>query len=233
MIKCTGCGKRNTIELSGSSPQESTAVEKQADEIEMVIPRRFTLPPEKDMGGRKMVAQFFVWASARLAAKAHEEMEKTGFKRDHRSSYPEVPGEEHKNSNLQEQREKYGGSSRAPSFVSSKDSFDNGEGPSRDVRSLNRRTESCPIPSPLPTRHRQDHDHFGSLPNNGLLHSASLERPQSPGAPPRGWPGGLSPFSDQGPRRTRADSGSTISPTTLSPPTQTPFTLIVTPDVND
>lgn len=230
VIKCTACGKRHTIEQPGSSPQESgTAVERQPDGIQMVS-RRPT-----DKGGRKKVAQFFVWASARLAAKAHEEIEKGGFSQGERSTYPECPGEERKNSKLQETREKYGGSTRAPSLVSSRDSLDHGEGSSMDARSLTRRRESSPISVPLPTRHRQSHDDSGSLPNNGLLHSASHDCPRSSLAPSGGWSDRLNPFSDQEPRRSRAYSGSMISPTTLSPPTPTSLTIIITPtsDGND
>ena len=247
VIKCPGCA-----DCAGSESQEGcrreseTSGEGTASEIELAILRRHTTnltrSEDNNDGGRKKVARFFNWASAAIATQAHKQIEKGGFKRD-QSTYPETPGEEHKNPHLPKQRVIYRGSSTpdarsiAPSVISSRGSFDNGEGPSSRARSQVRsRHESLPVSLPPRARSHHGRDHSGSLPGGGLLDSSPSHCPPNPGTPSRGWGRQLSPFSASSPGRSRANSASDVSPTTTSPAHQSlstsPPTIVISPDIN-
>jgi hypothetical protein len=224
-IKCPGCVECTASETQdGSRRQSDTSGEATVSEIEMTTAsmRRHTTNQTHtnqttDEGGRRKVARFLNWASAALATHAHKQIEKGGFKRDS-SSYPETPGEGYKNPHLQKQIERYRGSSIAPSFRSSRGSFDNGEGPSNPpnrARSQTRRHESLPVSSPPRASSRPGRDHSGSLPGGGLLDSSPLYCPPSPRSPSREWTPQLSLSSGGMLSRSRANSD--VSPTTTSP----------------
>lgn len=85
-----------------------------------------------DPGGRRKVARLLNWATATLAAKANQKMEKSGFKQDQRLTYPETPGEAYRSPRLQEQREKYRSSRNSPILDtrSTTTSFVDDKGPS-------------------------------------------------------------------------------------------------------
>jgi hypothetical protein len=233
VIKCPGPG---CMDCTASESQEGSRRESQASgegtvsEIERIAApiRRHTtnITQNEDTGGRRKVARLLNWASDAIATKVHLQIEKGGFKRDQRSTYPETPGEVHKNPNLSEQKAKYIRSSTpAPSFVSSRGSFDNGEGSSNRARSRTRRGDSLPV-SPPQVRDHHGRDHAGSLPGVGLLNPSTSYCPSSPGTPSGGWV----------PNRSRANSASDINPTTTSPvlhsiPRITP-TIVISPDVD-
>ncbi|KAJ5342071.1 hypothetical protein N7541_011195 [Penicillium brevicompactum] len=231
--ECAGSGSASTYRRESGSSSEDQGV---GHETPVRQPTVLTL--SDDVGGRRKVARILNWATASMAARAHSQYEKTGFKRDQRSNYPETPGEGWRNARLEAQRAQYRESSRAASFVSSRGSLDdNGEGSSRSARSPNRRHESYPIPSPSPARSCHRRDHSGSLPSSEIRHSSHLFGPPSPETLSREWPRGLSPFSGRTLNRSRADSGSdtAISPTTISTPSfsQAPPKIVISSVTND
>lgn len=230
--ECAGSGSPTSYRRESDSSSEEQGV---GHETPVRQPTVLTL--SDDVGGRRKVARILNWATASIAARAHSQYEKTGFKRDQRSNYPETPGEDWRNPRLRAQRAQYRESSRAASFVSSRGSSDNGEGSSRSARSPNRRHESYPISSPSPARSCHRRDHSGSLPSNGLLDSSHFFGPPSPETLSRDWPRGLSPFNRRTPSRSRADSGSetAISPTTISSPSfaHNPPKIVISSVVTD
>ncbi|CAG8368162.1 unnamed protein product [Penicillium salamii] len=234
--QCKECARSETT--TSSRRQSGTSTEDQELETRTPIHQTPTLGNEplvrqptalslKDKGGRRKVAHILNWASENIAIRTHSQYEKGGFKRDHRSTYPETPGEHYKNSKLLADKAKYG-ESRAPSFVSSRGSIDNGEGSSRSARSPTRH-ESYPISSPSPARSRSRHhrDHSRSFPTDGRLHTSSCY--PNPEGSLREWSQNLHPFSGGVLSRSRADSSSDtpISPTTITSPTQINPTIIV------
>jgi hypothetical protein len=240
---CTDCELSNNQDGFRRESETSGEGEGTVSEIEMITTRTATMHThntnttqnKEDLGGRRKVARLLNWASDALTTKAHQQIENGGFKPDQRLAYPETPGENHKNPNLSEQKAKYTRSSTpAPSFVSSRGSLDNGEGPSNRARSRTRRGESFPIPRPPPATTHRSRSHAGSLPGVGLLDPHSPHCPSTPGTPSGGWSQQLRPFGITTPNRSRANSASDVSPTTTSPasysfPPSTP-TIIISRD---
>ncbi|CAG7940503.1 unnamed protein product [Penicillium salamii] len=233
--QCKECARSETT--TSSRRQSGTSTEDQELESQTPIHQTPTLGNEplarqptalslKDKGGRRKVAHILNWASENIAIRTHSQYEKGGFKRDHRSTYPETPGEHYKNYKLPEDKLRYG-ESRAPSCVSSRASIDNGEGSSRSARSPTRH-ESHPISSPSPARSRSRHnrDYSRSFPTDGRLHTSSYC--PNPEGLSQEWPQNLRPFSGVS-SRSRANSSSevAVSPTTMLPPNQNYPTIIV------
>ncbi|KAJ5787282.1 hypothetical protein N7457_002272 [Penicillium paradoxum] len=234
--QCACCSNCTSSETPTSSRRGSgTSAERQNAEIQLTPLRRHTTtqtastnPPTPDLGRRK-VARFFNKTSNMLATKAHRQIEKGGFKNDAKTSYPQTPGEEYKNSLLRRQEAEYKRSStpdnrsRAGSSVSVRDS-DNGEGSSRMSRSPTRHS----VPTPTVSRPRSRPNHANSLPGRSLFESSTLHSP-SPGSLSSGWPTHqLSPFDRMNSQRSRAPSlDESVSPTTSSPGIQIPPPTIV------
>lgn len=233
--QCSCCCNCTSSETPISSRRGSGAsAERQDEEVQMTTLRRPTTnqttstnPPTPDLGRRK-VARFFNKTSNILATKAHKQIEKGGFKHGAKTSYPQTPGEEYKNRQLEQQKAKYQQSStpdnrsRAGSFMSSRDSVDNGEGSSRSPRSRTRHS----VPTPTPSRPRSRQNHANSLPGQGVSELSAVHSPRSLSG---GWPTNqLSPFDRTPGQRSRATSLSeSISPTTSSPGPQFPPPTIV------
>ena len=176
--------------------------------------------------GRRRVARFLNAASAIMTAKAHKQIEKTGFKPEAKTTYPQTPGEEYKNGNLRNLQDKYKRSStpdnrsRPGSFISRRGSVDNGEGSSRRPRSPTRRS----LPTPAASRPRSRQKHSNSLPTQGISGTPTLQCP--PGSAHAGWPT-LRPWDITLSSRSRAPSISEISPTASSPGLQFPPEIVI------
>jgi hypothetical protein len=226
------CGNCASSETQSSSRRES---ETSTDEHQMEASgRRATNQTtttqsrsEPDLGRRK-VAKFLNKTSNMLAIKAYKQIERGGFNRDAKTTYPTTPGEEYKNKELQSQQLKYqithtpDTRSRAGSFISSRESVDNGEGSSRMSRSPVRHS----VPAPTHTRPRSRLNHTSSL---GGLEPSNSQCP-SPGALSENWLGRprlLDRTSSQRSRATSTSSNSDISPTTVSPGIQFPPKIVV------
>lgn len=228
--KCPNCDCAVSDTGSSTRPDSRTSAERQEPDIEMTAIRRpttnQTITTQPDLGRRK-VARFFNTASNIMTAKAHNQIEKTGFKPEAKTTYPETPGEEYKNIHLQNQRDKYKRSStpdnrsKAGSFISSRDSVDNGEGSSRRPRSPTRRS----VPTPAASRPRSRQTHSNSLPSGGIFETSTLQCP--PVTAPGGWKRQLSPFGITPISRSRAPSISEVSPTTSSPGLQFPPEIVI------
>jgi hypothetical protein len=231
--KCPNCDC--SVSETGSSPARGsrTSAERQDPDIEMTTIRRpttnqtTTTQAQHDLG-RRRVARFLNAASAIMTAKAHKQIEKTGFKPEAKTTYPETPGEEYKNGNLRNLQDKYKRSStpdnrsRPGSFISRRDSMDNGEGSSRRPRSPTRRS----LPTPAASRPRSRQNHSNSLPTQGTSGTSTLQCP--PGSAPAEWQTlgpwdiNITPSS-----RSRAPSISEVSPTTSSPGLQFPPGIVI------
>lgn len=64
---------------------------------------------------RKRVAKMLHTVADYVGTAAHDQFDDSGFRRGRANTYPEVPGEEHRNSVLSQIREHYNNSSREPS----------------------------------------------------------------------------------------------------------------------
>ncbi|KAJ5144010.1 uncharacterized protein N7515_002797 [Penicillium bovifimosum] len=231
---CAHCGNCASSETRSSSRRESGT---STDDIHMTNMRRHTTnqtstthsKSEGDLGRRK-VAQFLNRTSTLMAVKAYKQIERGGFNHDAKTTYPTTPGEEYKNKLLQSQQLKYqithtpDTRSRAGSFISSRESVDNGEGSSRMSRSPVRQS----VPAPTPARPRSRPNHANSL---GALFEPSTSQSLSPGSLSENWTGGQLRPSDRRPsqrsRATSTSSNSDISPTTVSPVIQFPPKIVV------
>lgn len=174
--------------------------------------------------GRRKVARLFNAASDFMTTKAHNQIEKTGFKPEAKTTYPETPGERYKNSDLQKQIDKYKRSSTPDNRSragSSRGSVDNGEGSSRRPRSPTRRS----VPTPAVSRPRSRQTHSNSLPSGGIFETSTLQCP--PASASAGWQRQLSPFDITSTSRSRAPSISEVSPTASSPGLQVPPEIVV------
>ena len=221
----------STVSYTGSSSARDsrTSVERQDSEVEMTTIRRpttnqtTTTQSQHDLGRRK-VARFLNAASAIMTAKAHKQIEKTGFKPEAKTNYPETPGERYKNSILPSQIAHYQRSStpdnrsRAESLTSRTNS-DNGEGSSRP-----RSTTSHSVPAPAVSRPRSHQAHSNSLPGGGIFETSNL---QCPPATLGGWQRQLSPFDTTSISRSRTPSISEVSPTNSSPGLRFPPEIVV------
>lgn len=232
--KCRNCDCA-VSDTGSSSRRESRAnAERQDPDIEMTTIRRpttnQTIGSQADLGGRRKVARFLMAASAIMTTKAHNQIEKTGFKPEAKTTYPETPGERYKNSDLQKQIDKYQRSStpdnrsRAASFISNGGSVDNGEGSSRRPRSPTRRS----VPTPAISRPKSRQAHSNSLPSGGIFGSSTLQCP--PVATFAGWQRRSSPSNITPISRSRAPSMSDVSPTTSSPRPQSTPEIVISPD---
>ncbi|OQE28041.1 hypothetical protein PENFLA_c005G04948 [Penicillium flavigenum] len=110
--KCPNCDCSVSETGSSSARGSRTSAERQDHDIEMTTIRRpttnqtTTTQAQHDLG-RRRVARFLNAASAIMTAKAHKQIEKTGFKPEAKTTYPETPGEEYKNGNLRNLQDKY------------------------------------------------------------------------------------------------------------------------------
>ncbi|KAF4766633.1 hypothetical protein N7455_005702 [Penicillium solitum] len=231
--KCPNCDCAVSDTGSSSRRESRTSAERQDPDIEMTAIRRpttnQTTGTQPDLGRRK-VARFLMAASAIMTTKAHNQIEKTGFKPEAKTTYPETPGERYKNSDLQKQRDEYKRSStpdnrsRAASFISSRGSVDNGEGSSRRPRSPTRRS----VPTPAISRPKSRQAHSNSLPSGGIFETSTLQCP--PVAAFAGWQRQLSPLDITPISQSRAPSISDVSPTTSSPRPQSTPEIVISPD---
>ncbi|EKV19577.1 Transcription factor [Penicillium digitatum] len=176
--------------------------------------------------GRRKVARFFNAASALMTTKAHNQIVKTGFKPEAKTTYPETPGERYKNSDLQKQIDKYKRSSKPDtrSRIGSSSGFvDNGEGSSRRPRSPTRHS----VPAPAVSRPKSRQIHSNSLPSRGLgfFEESTLKCP--PASASAGWQQQLNPFDSTPILRSRAPSISETSPKASSPGLQIPSEIVV------
>lgn len=231
--KCPNCDCAVSDTGRSSRRESRTSSDRQDPDIEMTTIRRpttnQTLGTQPDLGRRK-VARFLIAASDIMTTKAHNQIEKTGFKPEAKTTYPETPGERYKNSDLQKQIDKYKMSStpdnrsRAASFVSSRGSVDNGEGSSKRPGSPTRRS----VPTPTISRPKSHQAHSNSLPSGGLFGTSTLQCPPAAASP--GWQRQLSPLDITPISRGRAPSMSDVSPTTSSPKPQSTPEIGISPD---
>ncbi|CAI7629263.1 unnamed protein product [Penicillium viridicatum] len=231
--KCPNCACAVSDTGSSSRRESRTSAERQDPDIEMTTIRRpttnQTIGTQPDLGRRK-VARILIAASAFMTTKAHNQIEKTGFKPEAKTTYPETPGERYKNSDLQKQIDEYKRSStpdnrsRAASFISSRGSVDNGEGSSRRPRSPTRRS----VPTPDISRPKSRQAHSNSLPSGGIFGTSTLQCP--PVSASAGGQRQLSPLDITPISRSRAPSMSDVSPTTLSPRPQDTPEIVISPD---
>lgn len=231
--KCPNCDCAVSDTGNSSRRESRTSAERQDPDIEMTTIRRpttnQTIGTQPDLGRRK-VARFLIAASAIMTTKAHNQIEKTGFKPEAKTTYPETPGERYKNSDLQKQIDEYKRSStpdnrsRAASFISSRGSVDNGEGSSRRPRSPTWRS----VPTPNISRPKSRQAHSNSLPSGGIFGTSTLQCP--PVAASAGGQRQLSPLDITPNSRSRAPSMSEASPTTSSPRPQATPEIVISPD---
>ncbi|KAJ5445130.1 Transcription factor [Penicillium cf. griseofulvum] len=226
--KCPHCDCAVSNTGSSSRRGSRTSAERQDTNTETTPIRRPTTNTQPDLG-RRRVARFLSRTSALLADKAHKQIEEGGFKRNAKTTYPLTPGEEYKNSKLQDQIDHYQRSStpdnrsRAASFISNAGSVDNGEGSSRP-RSPTRHS----VPARAVSRPISRNAHSNSLPSGGVLRASTLQCP--PATVFGGWQGQSGPFASTSISRSRAPSTSEISPTASSPGRQSPPRIFVSHD---
>ncbi|OQE36183.1 hypothetical protein PENCOP_c012G06403 [Penicillium coprophilum] len=131
---CPNCGGSGSDTDSNSRQESRTDTGRPSSDIEMAILRPVANQTTEPAHKRK-IARFFNAASAKMTIKAHEKFEHTGFIRNAKSTYPEIPGERYRNyRKTADKCELLPKPERRPSadgFISSKDSVDNGEGGSR------------------------------------------------------------------------------------------------------
>ncbi|KAJ5502147.1 hypothetical protein N7463_005021 [Penicillium fimorum] len=224
MGRCTHCDCAVSDTRSSSRRGSRTTVERLDGNIEMPPIRRPTTNTQPDLGRRK-VARFLNKAGTLIANKAQKQIEDGGFKRNAKTTYPLTPGEEYKNSKLQDHMAHYQRSStpdhrsRAGSFISNTGSVDNGEGSSSPTRHS--------VPTPAVLRPTPGKAHSNSPPGGGVFRTSTL--PCSPALASGAWPQS-SLFSITPISRSRAPSTSEISPTASSPGPQFPPKIIISRD---
>ncbi|KAJ5397885.1 hypothetical protein N7509_005998 [Penicillium cosmopolitanum] len=158
--------QRSSQMIDGSPSTEIVRTSTQAS-ISPRLPRTATNQSERSVhsGGRRKVTQYLNLASMKLAAKAHDQFQDSGYHAKGLSSFPEVPGEIFRNENLPEIQRAYSPipRSRASSFIGSESSH--GEGSSRVPLEIPRHL-SLPGP-PTPTRPITRPRHAYTLPSRG------------------------------------------------------------------
>jgi hypothetical protein len=225
--KCDGCAISSDTESNPSSRRSSrtnTNTENHSTSLDLQTPTRtLTAQSQKDVGGRRKVARFFNTLSTAITTKAAKQTEKSGFKREERTTYPTTPGEVFRNPKLAEDISIYNhsptpmeGRSRAGSFMSSTGGSDagngngngtgngngngNGEGSSRMARSRSPAPtchSSLPVQMRPPPRSVTRTSHSNPEPEGGLFGSSLhvLGTPPSPGSAISAWRMSLSPVS--------------------------------------
>ncbi|KAJ5373433.1 hypothetical protein N7517_005439 [Penicillium concentricum] len=222
--RCTHCDCAVSDTGSSSRRGSRTTVERLDGNNEMPPIRRPTTNIQPDLGRRK-VARFFNKTGTLIANKAQKQIENGGFRA--KTTYPLTPGEEYKNSKLQDQMAHFQRSStpdhrsKAGSFISNTGSVDNGEGSSR---SWSQTRHSVPTPAVL--RPTPGKAHSNSLPGE-VLRTSTLQC--SPALASGGWQQ-LRPFGTTPISRSRAPSTSEISSTASSPGPQIPPKIVISRD---
>lgn len=232
---CPTCGGDDMYRSRSVSTSSQSTSRGSGEMEEVVIYPSFptiremtTLSGESDPGGRRIAARFFNAASSYLATKAHNNFEKTGFERNQRTTFPEVPAENFRNENYNDMKnifENTPSRSRTTSFVGS--DYSNGEGGSRTPREAPNRQLSLPVRSPRPAFLRRPHSN--TLPSR----SNSFETPSFIDSRDLYTSSPTSLGRDSQDHHQSAPSISESPPTTPPPGTPAPPTIVVSSDTSD
>jgi hypothetical protein len=231
-IADSSTGSRHSSQSNDEQPPQGMARTETQPSVSTAKRTMTNKSEGSDPAGRRKVARFLNMASMRVAAKAGSQFEDSGFNPQGGEDFPEVPGEALRNENLPSIQKAYINSpmarSRASSFVESIESdSSNGQGNSSTPWGLSRYL-SLPDPARTPTRPR----HSNTLPSIGSSselashHDIRILR-GDPSTWPRSIPGGSNPNQEH---VSRAPSISETSPTALTPVSQDPPTIVVSPD---
>lgn len=223
--------QRNSQLIDGSPSTEIARTSTQAS-INPRLPRTATNQSEGSVhsGGRRKVTQYLNIASMKLAAKAHDQFQDSGYHAKGLSSFPEVPGESFRNENLPEIQRAYSPipRSRASSFIGSESSH--GEGSSRVPLEIPRHL-SLPGP-PTPTRSITRPRHAYTMPSRasscavseGHVGSTLNEVPSTRDTSIE------NDAATSIAHETRPSSAIEVSPTTLTPNSQEAPKIVVSSD---